>query len=299
MTAEDLVVLAHLTPGIGNTALSAILNGLAVSGLIPADLQHLTETELRRSFNLNQEQSTALRKALQAPSREFTEVRHRLRAARVEILTVLDAAYPTQLVRAMAHPPAALYLHGNVANVQAPLVAVCNSNRPSAEVALASRMAIESAVAEGYIPVTGHNRPEYQSVALAALRHGYPSCYVLDRGILGYVQGRNDAPPFKAARIWPPPIHGADVIISPFSPVATGSPGWNLQRDSLIAGLARIILVGHLRAGGHMQRVLEDAVSSRKPVRWIGPGDRTPDWLPTSNHEETLTEALRNNRSAP
>lgn len=61
----------------------------------------------------------------------------------------------------------------------------------------------------------------------------------------------------------------------------------------------RIILVGHLRAGGHMQRVLEDAVSSRKPVRWIGPGDRTPDWLPTSNHEETLTEALRNNRSAP
>jgi len=254
---------------------------MAVQHLRNEDLLALSEHELQCRLNVHAEQARCLAAALRQPAGDLSDLRARLERGGVSLLTSLDAAYPPALLKWMEDPPAVLYLSGDAALLRRPLIAVANSNHTPAAATALVETALSRALELGFVPVTGHNRAEYQHAALVARRRGYPACYVLDRGVLAVLGNGPTEPPFSAARIWPHVEGCDDLILSPFAPDTPGVPGSNKLRDRIILALATCIVVSYVRQAGNMAAMLDELGASGKSILWVG-DDNAP--LALSRH---------------
>jgi DNA processing protein len=241
-----------------------------VQHLRTEDLLRLSEDELQCRLQIHAEQARCLAAGLRQRASHLSDLPERLKRTGVSVLTSLDAAYPSALLDWMADPPTVLYLSGDAAMLRRPLIAVANSNHTPPQAAERVEVALSRALELGFVPVTGHNRAEYQHAALVARRRGGPVCYVLDRGVLPVLEGRPNEPPFGAARIWPHVEGCQDLIVSPFAPDAPGVPGSNKLRDRVILALATCIVASYVRQGGNMAAMLDGLAASGKTVLWVG-----------------------------
>lgn len=267
---DELIARLHSAPGVGNGTLAAVLRAMAVQHVHTEDFLRLSEDELQCRLHIHAEQARCLAAGLRPRASHVSDLPERLKRTGVSVLTSLDAAYPPALLQWMADPPAVLYLSGDAALLKRPLIAVANSNHTPSQATARVEVALSRALELGFVPVTGHNRAEYQHAALVARRRGGPVCYVLDRGVLPVIDGRPNEPPFGAARIWPHVEGCQDLIVSPFAPDAPGIRGSNKLRDRVILALATCILASHVRQGGNMAALLDDLAANGKPVLWVG-----------------------------
>jgi len=277
MTLEELVVLAHTARGVGASTLTTLLHGLQSQCMVPDDLLRLSYREIQERFGLSTHAAGGLAHALARKRHAARHLLERLAALDVTIITCLDAAYPQALIETMRDPPPVLYARGDVSLLRRRLICLANSHGCPADRSRIAEQALERAVEAGFVPVTGHNRPEYQLPALVARRRAVPVCYVLDRGLLEVGQSKEPLPPFRAARIWSQSAEQRDLVISPFAPSAPYVPGSNRQRDGVIVGLATCVLASYLRPDGNMAALLTHAGRARKRIGWLGNADELPE----------------------
>jgi len=279
ITAEALVLALHALHGIGDSTIQSVRRGLAIHRMQPSEVPLLSAAHLEERFGLSPKHAAIVAGDLGKALPGAVELLRRLRGCGISVLTADDAAYPQALLRTMERPPAVLYGAGSLTVLDLPMAAVLTSNGASQEARRAASDAINIAIERGCIPVTGHNRREYQEIALAARRRDVPTCYVLDRGVMtvpGVVHGEGL---FAAARIWRrSDSAAADLVVSPFHPTMSAVPGSNRRRDEIVAGLAQVILVTYIREGGTMHRVVAQSAASGTPVVWTGPAP-IPDFL--------------------
>lgn len=285
MDLEAFVVLGHSARGIGAAALRALLQGLAVHHLSPAELQRMQADEVRRKFGLTGAQTRSLLAVLSQPLSSVGDTLTRLHRMDAALITLLDAAYPARLARTMTAPPPALYCKGDHDLIGRPLIAVANSNQTPRVAAEQAEAVVSLALDAGYVVVTGHNRLEYQQPALVAARQQAPVCYVLDRGLLSALEGHDGSAPFAAARVWPTGRPRGDLFVSALPPLSSGVPGGNRLRDELIASLATAIVATCVRPGGTMESVITRAVESGTPFAWIGAREQMPEHLRSVRNE--------------
>jgi len=267
---------AHSVRGVGSATLASLLRGMAIQRVSPADVSCLTAGDLRARFGIPHREASGIAAALRAPRLDLVAMSERLHRAGGSVVTLLDAAYPARLTRWMSPSPPVLYLRGDAALLNSPLIAVANSNGASASAVRATDAAVSQALDAGFTPVTGHNRPEYQQAALVARRRGAPVCYVLDRGLVTVLENRDDTALFHAARIWPSGSRTNDLVLSTCPPLLSGAVGTNRLRDATVMALATAIVAAHVRPGGRMASLLEQAIRSGRPVAWLGEAASKP-----------------------
>lgn len=207
---------------------------------------------------------------------ECEELESRLSELGIGILTPWDTGYPLGLKTYDDSPPPVLYAYGRTDLLHERKFAIVNSNSASASSLEQSARMAEMLIGEGLIPVTGHNRHQYQLVALAAKRLDSPVVIVLDRGIISAFKGRLEWELFAGARIWDPQFaHDRDLVISQFRL----GDGWigdsSRRRDRTVLGLADVIVAVEVRPGGVMEQECLHALSTGREVYVCDQGSET------------------------
>ncbi len=293
VTVDELVLALHELPGVGDSAIDATLRGAAIHRMRPSDVPGLTASQLEELFALKPKQAAIIARGLGSALPRARELVRRMRGSSITVLTSEHAAYPQRLVRTMERPPTVLYGSGNLDALGSAMVAVLTSNGAPREAREAATAALAVAVEGGFVPVTGHNRPEYQDVALAARRRDVPTCYVLDRGILTVPGVAHGEGLFPAARIWRRSDDSpGDLALSALHPTMPATPGSNRRRDEIVAGLAAVILIAHIRQGGTMHRIVERSAASGIPVLWTR-AEAPPTFLSDCIADSCEPDALR------
>lgn len=280
MDTTELVLLLSEVPGVGDKTMEAVLRRCATLRHAPDDFLRLSPAQLTADYGLRREIAARLNAAARTQREAATATAKRLRRAGVSVLTLLDAIYPPRLLQNMDDPPSVLYAYGRLDLLEGPLFAVANSNDAPEEALAAGDAAASAALAYGWSPVTGHNRPAYQRPALVARRSGARICYLLDRGLLEAFGDDLTRELFPAARIWSPAYDPAsDLTLSPFGLRDHGIAHHNRRRDALIFALADVVFVGSVRSGGQMERGCLDARARGKPVFLVGPESKAESRL--------------------
>lgn len=154
------------------------------------------------------------------------------------------------------------------------LFSIAVSNGASSATLAQQDQIAEKLVACGCVPVTGHDRPAYKRLALAAQRLNRPTIYVMDRGLREALGPEFDRPPFSAARIRDTVFDVTrDLALSSFrlDDHALGSN--NRRRDRTIYALADVIIALDVRAGGGMVAECLRAHAQGRLV-WVADGGR-------------------------
>ena len=261
ITRNRLVLILSRVPGLGPKALLSVLTRfeepLPADGLLPAlggyglAKRHLEFVSANHSALLS----------------ECEELEARLAEIGIGILTLWDADYPRILKLYDDSPPPALYAYGRRDLLHERKFAVVNSNTASARSLELTTQIAEMLIREGLVPVTGHNRHQYQLVALAAKRLNSPVLIVLDQGIISAFKGRLEWELFAGARIWNPEFDPvSDLVISQFR---LGDP-WigdsGRRRDHTVFGLADTIVAVEVRPGGVMEQECLRALNAGREV---------------------------------
>lgn len=268
LSRNELILALHNSPGVGATGVRSVLRHLTLHQEEPRALLQRSSEDLASVLGIAVAQAECIRKALIDGTAVARALHRSLQLAGVTICAFEDAAYPAWLSRWLTEPPPVLYARGDLKLLDRPLIAVANSNGAPSVASDLTERAVSVAIEQGFAPVTGHNRPEYQLPALVACRKRAPCCYVLDRGILPLVRKHGDAPPFKAARIWWGST-SEDLLLSAFPPALPGLPGSNRQRDRLVLALATCIASAYVRPGGRMESALREEAALGKPLLWL------------------------------
>jgi predicted Rossmann fold nucleotide-binding protein DprA/Smf involved in DNA uptake len=192
----------------------------------------------------------------------------------VQVLTAQHRLYPLALETFCDQPPPVLFALGQMSLLQNGwrFAVACSRGAPHVALEAVDEIA-QQAVREGGIPVTGHNTPPYQRVALAAIRQERPSITVLDRGLLEALGEGLNRPLFPAARLYELEFRtDRDVVLSPF-PLQAGCLGLhNQRRDELVFALADVVFAVWVRAGGVMERLCLRAKKLGKRIEvWKAP----------------------------
>jgi len=273
MSPTEFLLLLHSVPHIGEKALSRLLRLTAQSRLTPESFLAMTGDEWQRRFELHPEAASALetqREDLIARSVELARI---LRTFGIQLLSAESATYPARIVRNEDVPPPLLYAIGPTSLLKHSYgserftftIAVSNG-ASSKSLDRIDELGGELSVCGG-IPVTGHDRPPYQRLALASQRRSNPTIYVLDRGLREALGAQFDRPPFAAARIRDHEyVSDRDLTLSPFRLDDHSIGANNRRRDSLIFALADMIVALDVRAGGAMFDSCLRAAKQGRPV---------------------------------
>jgi hypothetical protein len=180
----------------------------------------------------------------------------------LQLVSVSDATYPTRLEQNLESPPPLLYTLGNLKLLEPYsnckptthftfTIAVSRSANGDIMTRL-DEIATQLAVLGG-TPVTGHDRPEYQRLALAAQRRNLPTIYAFDRGLREALGPNFDRPPFAAARIRDAVFEfDRDLAVAPFRLDDHCIGGNNRRRDGLIFALSDVVIALDIGASGAM-----------------------------------------------
>lgn len=262
-------LLLHSVPHLGEKGLTRLLRLSATQRLDPRDLLTLSAGDWKRRYDLRPQAAEYLqanRAELLSQSRELARL---LRPFPLAVLTVEMAAYPARLERWDDAPPPVLYALGQAALLEPSRFTFTVAASNAAPPASLSRLeeVAGALVGAGGIPVTGHDRPPYQRLALCAQRKNCPAMYVFDRGLREALGPQFDRPPFKAARIRDAVFDaGRDLALSPFRLDDHGTGANNRRRDRLVFALADVVVAADVSPGGSMDSECRRALEQGKPV---------------------------------
>ncbi len=255
-------LLLHSVPHIGEKALIRILGAIAQRRLTPDLFLNLPAQTLLNEFELDSRSVSYLLDNRAALLDQSAIIARTLRAYPLQLVSTSDATYPNRLVLYSDVAPPLIYTLGNPGlldpySIDKPVrhftftIAVSRSAGPGT-LAMLDETATQLAILGG-TPVTGHDRGEYQRLALAAQRRNLPSLYVFDRGLRQVLGPEFDRPPFAAARIRDSVFDiGRDLAVSPFRLDDHCIGGNNRRRDGLIFAMSDIVIALDIRGNGAM-----------------------------------------------
>ncbi len=194
-----------------------------------------------------------------------------LRNLDVEIITGQSATYPHRIESYDDDMPPILYTRGALPLLtptpRAFTFTSAISRGHTREALERQEQVANRLIALGGTPVTGHDRPAYQRLALAAQRQRRPSIFVLDRGLLEAMGPSCSLPLFAAARIRDAVFaHERDLAVSPFRLNDHCVGGNNVRRDRLIIALSQVIVAVDVSHEGGMLEHCRKAISCGIPV---------------------------------
>jgi len=203
---------------------------------------------------------------------EATEIERTWDSRGLHLIHATDAHFPTALERFDPDPPGVLFAYGNLRLLESNTVAVMASrSAPKAALDWIEEQ-VEKLVLEGYVVVSGHDKPAYQRAAVVPLRWGAPRILVLDTGLFESLGENLDQEPFAAARLWRYQFDArTDLAISAVPPNRKYHPNANRIRDWLVAGLAQKLMFAWIDRGGNMDRIYRQAIRCGRPAElWQG-----------------------------
>ncbi|MBS1716299.1 MAG: DNA-processing protein DprA [Armatimonadetes bacterium] len=268
MSRRSFATVLALTPGIGGRTVSRILARNELLGRSPEEFWKLSPESWREEYRLNQRQVANLTRSNGDDRRSLADMEKRLTTLGVQVVTSVDAHYPSLLEEMDPDPPGVLFLYGNTKLLDANTFSVlCSRGSRPSDLDLIEELANEGVLA-GEILVTGHDRPEYQRSAVVPLRWGSPRILCLDRGLFQVLGEDLKSEAFRAARLWRYEFDPTtDLVISPFRPEADFIGTNNQLRDRLIGCLSKRIDFVQVQSGGNMQRILTMALKCGRKVR--------------------------------
>ncbi len=268
LSRRDFALWLALTPGIGGKSVTRVLARNDLLGRDPESFMRLSEEVLREEYRLNAKQAASLVSQARAPIADMQEMRSKLDALGVSLVTAADAHYPDRIELIDPDPPGVLFLYGNQNLLKAKTLSVLSSrNTTPAGLDLMEKLT-EEAVLAGEVVVSGHDTPEYQRSALVPLRWGAPRILCLDRGLFEALGPELKEEPFRAARLWRYQFDPkTDLVVSPFRPNASFAGVNNQVRDRLITSLSDRLDFVEVAPGGNMEKLCRRALKAGRPVR--------------------------------
>ena len=281
--STQFLLLLQSVPQIGEKALLRLLAGSAQRRLTAEAVLDMSREALQAQLELDPRAAAYLVENREELLQKSAEAARTLRMFPLELISCSGAGFPMRLERWADVPPPLVYALGNRS--------LLNINHQSASGApprwftytiAASRKASAASLkqldelstdlaAAGGVPVTGHDRPEYQRLALAAQRKNLPAIYVFDRGLREALGPRFDRAPFAAARIRDTAfVLDRDLALSPYRLDDHGLGANNRRRDSIIFALSDLVVALDVRPEGAMFEESLRAHEQGKPVFCVG-----------------------------
>jgi len=287
----QFLVLLQSVPHLGEKALIRLLSGTAQRRISPEAVLSLSANELETELELDPRSASYIESHREELKAHSAAVARMLRSYPLQVISIAGAAYPARIERYSDIPPPVLYTLGNLKLLEPSqaqhAAAAGSSSRQIPEftststftfTVAASRSASQASMTYldevstqlaslGGVTVTGHDRPEYQRLALAAQRRNLPTVYVFDRGIREALGPEFNRPPFAAARIRDAEfVTERDLAISQFRLDDHCLGGNNRRRDSLVFTLSDLVVALDVRASGGMYEECIRAHRQGKPV---------------------------------
>lgn len=250
-------LLLTCVPQLGERQIAQVLQHWVRSRTPVGEFLRLPAEVLQGEWGISQQAAEALVNPHAEWWKQFRQVEALVRRHGFEVLTAQHQLYPLALEAFCEQPPPVLFAYGRLSLLHEGwrFAVACSRGAPQIALEAVDEIA-RQAIREGGVPVTGHNTPPYQRVALAAIRQEYPSVTVLDRGLIPALGEGLNRPLFATARLYELEFRtDRDLVLSPF-PLQAGSVGLhNQRRDELIFALADVVFAVWVRAGGVMERL--------------------------------------------
>lgn len=273
-------LLLTCVPHLGERQIAQVLHRWARSGVSVGEFLSTPLETLQQEWGLSAQAAQALTEPNPGWWKQFGQMHALVRRHGVEVLTAQHRLYPLALEAFCEQPPPVLFAHGALHLLQEGwrFAVACSRGAPHLALEAVDEITRQT-MHEGGIPVTGHNTPSYQRVAIAAVRAEKPSVTVLDRGLLDALGEGLNRPLFPAARLYELEFRtDRDLVLSPF-PLRAGSLGLhNQRRDELVFALADVVFAVWVRAGGVMERLCRRAKQLGKRIEvWKAPDGTISD----------------------
>ncbi|MGC8783774.1 MAG: DNA-processing protein DprA [Armatimonadota bacterium] len=267
-------LLLTCVPHLGERQVAQVLHQWARSRVSVDEFLSMSAEKLQRVWGLSSQAAAALTSPDAVWRQRFGQLDALVRRYGVQVLTAQHRLYPLVLESFCEQPPPVLFAHGQIGLLQEGwrFAVACSRGAPHLALEAVDEIA-QQAIREGGVPVTGHNTPPYQRVALAAIRQERPSITVLDRGLVDALGDGLNRPLFPTARLYELEFRtDRDLVLSPF-PLDVGSLGLhNQRRDELVFALADVVFAVWVRAGGVMERLCLRAKELGKRIEvWKAP----------------------------
>ncbi len=281
----QLLLLLQSVPHIGEKALLRLIAGSAQRRLTAEEILSLSATQLQDELELDPRAAAYLSTHREALLQSSAETARTLRAYPIEVVSCAGASYPVRMERWADIPPPVVYALGNRAllNISTAnpvglpprwftFTIAASRKASAASLKLIDELATDLAVLGG-VPVTGHDRPEYQRLALAAQRKNLSTVYVFDRGLREALGPQFDKPPFAAARIRDVEFDlNRDLALSPYKLDDHCIGANNRRRDSIVFALSDLVIAADVRSEGAMLEETLRAFEQGKPVFTVDGG---------------------------
>ena len=273
-------LLLSCVPHLGERQIAQVLHRWARSRVSVDEFLSTPLETLQQEWGLSPQAAQALTEPSAGWRKQFGQMHALVRRHGVEVLTAQHRLYPLALEAFCEQPPPVLFAHGALHLLQEGwrFAVACSRGAPHLALEAVDEIT-RQAMHEGGIPVTGHNTPSYQRVAIAAVRAEKPSVTVLDRGLLDALGEDLNRPLFPAARLYELEFRtDRDLVLSPF-PLQAGSLGLhNQRRDELVFALADVVFAVWVRAGGVMELLCRRAKQLGKRIEvWKAPDGTISD----------------------
>lgn len=304
----QFLLLLQSVPHLGEKALIRLLSGSAQRRLTAEDILNLPADHLQNELELDPRAASYLIEHRADLLQQSAALAKTLRAQSLQLVSITGAAYPVRLERYCDVPPPLIYTLGNLALLDSSIQEDAVPGRFTFTIALSRKASSASLIrldeiatqlaAAGGVPVTGHDRPEYQRLALAAQRRNLPTIYVFDRGLREALGPQFDRPPFAAARIRDAVFDlERDLALSPYRLDDHCIGDNNRRRDSIVFALSDLVIALDINASGAMCAECIRAFEQGKPV-YAATGGRSGNAalreasVPVLPHDEALMEIL-------
>ncbi len=258
-------------PHVGEKAADRILQTNSARGRGLATFFRLPATVLRSEYDLP---PAAVEQIVDHAGELETRCRwlaQRVEAAGANVVVAGSSGYPARLTQRLAPPPAVIAQFGAEHVLQAPTLAVLNSRTIDERVVVASNVAVQAAIAQGFTLVSGGMKASHRIVAVAARAAAAPRVIVLDRGLFATFGASVDRDPFGLGHARGPFDRRRALALSPFRLGDHAVAHNGKRRDEIVAALADVIVVVHARPGGVIERVCLEALDRGQVVlSWYG-----------------------------
>lgn len=263
-----LVYALAQCPGIGGKSITKILTRNDIYGRTPDEFLNLGPEVLTEEYKLRAAVASRWHNQKQNWLDEAKALSDLFETHKIKIVTAADAHYPTRIETLDPDPPGLLYLYGNHKLLDMNTFTVLASRNTTARQKTEMEKLAEEHVLQAQTTVTSHDTPEYQRVAVTALRWGAPRILVLDTGLFDALGNDLKEEPFAAARLWrfqfDPQV---DLAISAVNPLKTFHKNSNKVRDRLVASLSLNLDFVHITPNGQMHKLALAALKAGRQVR--------------------------------
>ena len=228
-----------LTKGIGNSRISKILEYIQTRP--DTSLESVCSDFYTLSALINCNENTFNR--FLSNSQKAQEIETILKEKEIITITKFDSIYPKQLIYSLGNDaPAVLFAKGNVNLLNQKAVGFCGSRNVSEKGIHITEECVKQLVDNDICIVSGYARGTDMAAHSTALSHKGNTVFVLAEGIL------NISTKKTVKDILTKENH---VFISQFLPTSIWSPANAMQRNSVIIGLSKsMILIESRNTGG-------------------------------------------------